>query len=151
MPPDPRKLDVFASGLRCYCKNVEFSRARRHRAAPGADKNAPKSTGPRVHDSMNPRVDGSTGGGSTESGSVAGSGAQPLLDNDNNGRWRGDSPCAKWGRAVQTARKVPLLPQGGRTPFSQRRTFRRNNHCFRFAVNQSASASAKNECDECLA
>ena len=30
------------------------------------------------------RVDGTTGNGSTESGSVAGSGAQPLLDNDNN-------------------------------------------------------------------
>ena len=29
-------------------------------------------------------VDGSTGNGSTESGSVAGSGAQPLLDNDND-------------------------------------------------------------------
>ena len=30
------------------------------------------------------RVDGTTGNGSTESGSVAGSGAQPLLDNSNN-------------------------------------------------------------------
>ena len=28
------------------------------------------------------RVDGATGNGSTESGSVAGSGAQPLLDNN---------------------------------------------------------------------
>ena len=31
-----------------------------------------------------PRVDGTTGNGSTESGSVAGSGAQPLLDNNSN-------------------------------------------------------------------
>ena len=69
---------------------------------PGADKNAPKSTGPRVHDSMNPRVNGSSGqwiNGSTGerahgsmSPRVNGStgheiglggrfGAQPLLDN----------------------------------------------------------------------
>ena len=33
---------------------------------------------------MGQRVDGTTGNGSTESGSVAGSGAQPLLDNHNN-------------------------------------------------------------------
>ena len=31
------------------------------RMVPGANKNAPKSTGPRVHDSMNPRVNGSSG------------------------------------------------------------------------------------------
>ena len=59
-PPDPRKVDVFASGPRCYCKNVEFYRGRRQRGGPGADKNAPKSTGPRVHDFMNPRVNGSS-------------------------------------------------------------------------------------------
>ena len=39
----PRKLGV--SGMRMV---------------PGADKNAPKSTGPRVHDFMNPRVNGSS-------------------------------------------------------------------------------------------
>ena len=60
LPPTPVKLYVFASGPRCYCKNVEFYKGRRQRAVPGADKNAPKSTGPRVHDFMNPRVNGSS-------------------------------------------------------------------------------------------
>ena len=60
LPPTTVKLYVFASGPRCYCKNVEFYRGRRQRGGPGADKNAPKSTGPRVHDFMNPRVNGSS-------------------------------------------------------------------------------------------
>ena len=36
------------------------------------------------HGSTGWRVDGTTGNGSTESGSVAGSGAQPLLDKNRN-------------------------------------------------------------------
>ena len=52
-PPAPVKLDVLASGPRCYCKNIEFYGSRASFA------------GLRV----------------TESGSVAGSGAQPLLHN----------------------------------------------------------------------
>ena len=38
-------------------------------------------------------VDGSTGNGSTESGSVAGSGAQPLLDNNSN--FQADRPLGE--------------------------------------------------------
>ena len=47
-------------------------------------------------------VDGSTGNGSTESGSVAGSGAQPLLDNNNNNNNNdnnNDNPPSPWRRA----------------------------------------------------
>ena len=76
LPPDLRKLDVFALAPRSQCKNVEFSPVRRNRGVPGADKKEPK-TAP----TTGQRVDGSTG--------------QRATGPRNRARWpvRGRSPC----------------------------------------------------------
>ena len=43
LPSTLVKPDVFASGPRCYCKNIRFYGAQRKTGVPGANKKAPKT------------------------------------------------------------------------------------------------------------